>query len=436
MIKTLTIKNLFGQFNYCIEFKPQGITIITGPNGYGKSTILQIIEAVVEKDLYELYQFPFEKLIIDNILTLEKRKSAFIVNDVTLDVFPKRMMDNWERRHGLPFIERIGPDAYLDLREEKVLTYNEVKALREQFDENEVRDRLISANYGKALHAKKEAAKFKELDKQLLEIKKHFGKIKFIKEQRLLRQEYIEDERYYADKRPTAVEVIGEIPQKVQEQIKNVILTYSETSSQLDSTFPKRLFEAKSVLTQTEYLEELGEIILKQEKIQTYNLIRDVRTVSASYSEENAKALKVYLDDTKIKLSVFDELINKLETFVQVINSKLSYKKIVVSSEFGLKVQRADGTELNLNKLSSGEQQIIVLYYELIFEVNDKVMLLIDEPEISLHVAWQRELMNDFNKIINLKSDGLSVVVATHSPQVINNNWNLIIDLGEQDGIQ
>ena len=151
---------------------------------------------------------------------------------------------------------------------------------------------------------------------------------------------------------------------------------------------------------------------------------------------ENAKALKVYLDDTKIKLSVFDELINKLETFVQVINSKLSYKQIVVSSEFGLKVQRADGTELNLNKLSSGEQQIIVLYYELIFEVNDKVMLLIDEPEISLHVAWQRELMNDFNKIINLKSDGLSVVVATHSPQVINNNWNLIIDLGEQDGIQ
>ena len=65
--------------------------------------------------------------------------------------------------------------------------------------------------------------------------------------------------------------------------------------------------------------------------------------------------------------------------------------------------------------------------------MTDKMVLLIDEPEISLHVAWQRTLMEDLNKIIGLKEDSLSVIVATHSPQVINNNWNDIIDLGEQN---
>ena len=84
--------------------------------------------------------------------------------------------------------------------------------------------------------------------------------------------------------------------------------------------------------------------------------------------------------------------------------------------------------------MSSVEQQIIVLYYDLIFGIQNKVVLLIDEPEISLHVAWQRELMNDFNKIIDLKNYNLSIIIATHSPQVINNNWHSIIDLGEQNG--
>ena len=62
MIKKLQIKNLFGQFNYTLTFKKTGINIITGPNGFGKSTILKIIESIVEKDLYELCQYPFESL--------------------------------------------------------------------------------------------------------------------------------------------------------------------------------------------------------------------------------------------------------------------------------------------------------------------------------------------------------------------------------------
>ena len=42
MIKSIQLHELFGRFNYNISMKSGGVTIITGPNGFGKSTILRI----------------------------------------------------------------------------------------------------------------------------------------------------------------------------------------------------------------------------------------------------------------------------------------------------------------------------------------------------------------------------------------------------------
>ncbi|MPN35496.1 hypothetical protein SDC9_182994 [bioreactor metagenome] len=56
-------------------------------------------------------------------------------------------------------------------------------------------------------------------------------------------------------------------------------------------------------------------------------------------------------------------------------------------------------------------------------------MLLIDEPEISLHIAWQKMFMDDLIKIADYK--GIKAIVATHSPQILNGHWENQIDLGE-----
>jgi predicted ATPase len=52
---------------------------------------------------------------------------------------------------------------------------------------------------------------------------------------------------------------------------------------------------------------------------------------------------------------------------------------------------------------------------------------LIDEPETSMHVAWQIEFIRDLKKITKIKP--LSFIVATHSPDIINDNT--FIDLYE-----
>ena len=67
---------------------------------------------------------------------------------------------------------------------------------------------------------------------------------------------------------------------------------------------------------------------------------------------------------------------------------------------------------------------------KLIFNIDSDTLVLIDEPEISLHPAWQEEFVNILIKIQEINS--FSVVIATHAPALINGNWDNVLELTEQ----
>lgn len=446
MIRQLRVEKLFGQFSYTIHFKPTGIAIITGPNGYGKSTILKIIASIVEDGLYEVCQYPFQKLNIcpnnGKEFCIEKsEKNEIEVNGIKLQMMTSREIEQWSSRYSLKYIERIAPNQYFDRRTGNILDDEEVAMLREQTSETKplIKDRLISVNFLREKREKRETKIFKSLDEEYLLFKKSLGDIKFIREQRLLREEKRES-RYYGEEQSEVIEVIKEIPNKLKEEIKNTVIRYSQIASSLDSTYPKRLFAENISLSQKDYLEKLGDIVIKQEKIFDYQLLQDIQistpNTKQEYRPELSTALSIYLSDTTTKLEVFDKLVSKIDLYKNILDKKLFNKHVDISSTFGLRIVRNDGMELALDRLSSGEKQIIVLYYDLIFGLENKTILLIDEPEISLHVAWQREMLDDFNKIVFLQKDQLSIIIATHSPQLINNHWNMVIDLGATNEVQ
>ena len=69
------------------------------------------------------------------------------------------------------------------------------------------------------------------------------------------------------------------------------------------------------------------------------------------------------------------------------------------------------------------------MFYELIFKTKSDLLLLIDEPEISLHVLWQKMFLNDLLKVV--KSETINAIVATHSPQIIGGHSDMQIELGD-----
>lgn len=66
MIKSLDIRGLFGTFDYSIKMPDYGnFLIITGPNGYGKTTILSIIEDLASGNLLSLFYVPFDSIHVE-----------------------------------------------------------------------------------------------------------------------------------------------------------------------------------------------------------------------------------------------------------------------------------------------------------------------------------------------------------------------------------
>ena len=80
--------------------------------------------------------------------------------------------------------------------------------------------------------------------------------------------------------------------------------------------------------------------------------------------------------------------------------------------------------------LSSGEQHILILAYELLFKAPENSLVLIDEPEISFHLRWRMNFFENICSIID--SRHLQCIVSTHSPQIFSSKWNYTEDLYEQ----
>ena len=110
------------------------------------------------------------------------------------------------------------------------------------------------------------------------------------------------------------------------------------------------------------------------------------------------------------------------------MNAKFQHKRIRLDRQRGLVAKSDKDESLELDYLSSGEQHELVLHYDLLFRVPPNTVVLIDEPELSLHVAWQKRFLPDLVEIVQLS--GFDVLIATHSPFIVGDREDLMVALG------
>ena len=344
MLESITIKKLFGLFDYHIKFDTvENITILTGPNGYGKTTILNIIYHFFNQnsEYFQKLNFASITFYFQNQKTVELKKGEHNV-----------------------FNEILQTKVYL------------------------------------------------------------------IKEQRLIKPvlENIETDDKSGKDKKTFLNTIELYAEELKKLIEEKQLEAYQIAQKLDSSFPKRLIEAKTVVDEPIFKKRFAELKDKQSKLQQFGIATSAQEIP-DYNVESAKVLSVYLNDSEEKVKIYDDLLAKIELFVNIINQKdFAFKSIKISSDKGFSFyQNKQQQELSLTDLSSGEQQEVVLLYELLFKTTPNTLILIDEPEISLHVLWQKAFIDDLQKIAAIKK--INFLVSTHSPQIINNHWDLTRDL-------
>lgn len=200
--------------------------------------------------------------------------------------------------------------------------------------------------------------------------------------------------------------------------------SFAEVSNALDASFPTRLLNEKRKITKEEFETRFKKIQEKQERLKEYGL-SEGKQPNTAFSPEDAKVLLVYLNDVEEKLAVYDDLLRSLDLFTDILNNRrFSNKKIIINKINGFSLITHKKKLLDFSDLSTGEQHQIILLYELLFTAQENMIVLIDEPEISLHVSWQKSFVDDLLEIMKLRK--MQVIIATHSPDIVNGHWNLV----------
>ncbi len=434
-IRNIYVSGLFGIFDHRIPLDPDNrITLIHSPNGYGKTTILRLVNAVFFQRRALLRNIPFDELSIslqnDAVLSIRKaikdkeisleyhlkvageRKRHFVDRHLSPREIPRIPFSMIE--HEIPELERIGPQTWRNFR------------THEMFDLDDILFR-----YGDdlpiPLRYRREISKPDWLNEFLNSVS-----IRLIEAQRLLRipEDVSYSERHRHQRWSVTVEAYAE---DLAGAIKSKLAESAALSQSLDRTFPQRLVDTKrdDLLSEKELLTRMNSIENHRSKLIDATLLDPQREpafqIKGELSEHNRRVLSVWVKDIEKKLSIYDELAAKIDLFKEIINKHFLFKEIEIDKEAGFVFRTPEGISIAPTLLSSGEQHELVLAYELLFKVNKDSLVLIDEPELSLHVAWQLRFLKDLQSIVQLSP--FDALIATHSPQIINERWDLTVKL-------
>lgn len=434
-IKQITVKHLFGIFDHTINLNmEERITIIHGKNGFGKTSILRLVNGFFNLKYSDIRAIPFQKftIIFDDksfvdILkpsTSRNKKSngrpKITFNFTSSDQkeeptfspdspdgktisFPLGMIDDF-----IPDLDRVGSEKWLYTPTKEILYLED-----------------IYERFGEYLPKQFQ----KEYPDWLKKIRDSIN-VRFIESQRLLD---ISNSAKIGRtiRRPMTLYSVASYSEDLAENIQTKLAEYGQLSQTLDRTFPARVVQKKASLTDDQLREKIDQLERERNQLISAGLLKKDEDsnfqVRDSIDDSTRKLLSVYIEDVETKLNVFNDIYPKVELFKNIINKKYSFKSVTIDQSKGFIFTTQEGEVLSPTDLSSGEQHELVILYELLFKVKPNTLILIDEPEMSLHISWQQEFLKDLQEITKLS--GLDILMATHSPDIINDRWDLTVEL-------
>lgn len=138
-----------------------------------------------------------------------------------------------------------------------------------------------------------------------------------------------------------------------------------------------------------------------------------------------------YIDGMRARFEALEEIKNRIGTFLANINDFYMDKTVDFHLTKGITITSKDGQQLSPSMLSSGEKQLMLLLCHTIIASEQSSIFIIDEPEISLNVTWQRKLIRAL-----LECSGHSnfqLLLATHSIELLTQYSQNVVKLVNQE---
>ena len=105
--------------------------------------------------------------------------------------------------------------------------------------------------------------------------------------------------------------------------------------------------------------------------------------------------------------------------FCDIVDEMFSSTEKTIDRSTPALVMRQWGSDLDLRLLSSGEKQLLTILLTVYLQSEQPTVLMMDEPEVSLHIEWQQVLIETILKL----NPRAQIILSTHSPAIIMNGW-------------
>lgn len=432
-LEAITIYGLFGKENVSMTFD-KIVNIYIGENGLGKTTILNCIYYILRSDYRKLANIPFDKFEI-------KIKNEEVLSFNKADLL-KYISHRSKNRHFRDIeVERIIDDTLEHYSYSTTLLYNDdiqdiiINELRKtygmpySFAQNAVMSYLSNNKKYRNGDENKVALIRDKISQAISE------RVIYLTTYRRIEKDYSEyfnsENEGYNNLSNDALIRFG--MNDVSKAISDILETIQTKTTQefnkmtgvLISKYlsnnPLYVSDKKSISSELLHivLNRLGDQIKKKEKEKILRLVQNEEIYNTEYQ---------YLYDLIVELiNNYNHLIKvydaKIVKFINTCNRYLNDKEFIYDqSNITLGIYSLDKTKskIELSMLSSGEKQIISLFSKLYLEGDNKCILLIDEPELSISMRWQKMLLPDI-----MRSGNCSLLLTvTHSPFIFANEFD------------
>lgn len=449
-IEVFSIKGLFGKKDVDLSFENQ-VQIYVGENGFGKTTVLNL--------LYYLLTCKFEEMLKINFtsVSIKLNGKEYEFTKTQIQAYVERDIPVYRRsalfRH---FLNNLRP---VDIRELKRIIDNPQIEMKQKVwgvDDylrkigRYISNRPSSEQYAAIVEAIAFKEKTEKIDIFIAAVKEISAKVLYFPTYRRIeidkeniRKSIQKDDGEYYDLFDSEIEDQKKSLTKISKFIHMGMDDFVERKDKLleiISDISRRKLDALS----TDIIRCEIQGYPKKERI----LLNDLDTIRTLLSRshiglesedvENVindiKNGNVYNDKNKVMLYVLRQLLDiyksyaiydrGLKKFVEVCNHYLNDKQLVydeVALELYIKFNDENGkSDIGFDLLSSGEKQIISMLSEVFLDPENDFIFIIDEPELSLSIFWQKMLIPDI-----MESGRCSLLFAvTHSPYIFDNQYD------------
>jgi ATP/GTP-binding protein len=432
-LKSIKIEGLFGKYDYNLDFR-NDIAIWISENGVGKTTILTIIVAILTGDVRTLYDINFKKILVNisnkNYIIDKQKPASSFKSKNNIEYLNRRMLFLLED------LERYLPRSFFLKIRSEVMHKGHIEPsmldeiiYRLPYDEGFNIDRLE-----KIIHEIRDL-RYSDLYDEIYKIKDGLKEeVVFYPTYRRvevgIERVFSTNPKKYANRELTT-KYMGFGMSDVKNRIRNLLEKLRKDANaayiEMNANIISELLEDHI----GNYIDDYGnidmhkvDVVIKrigEDRINNIDKLRPFLT-SKKFNANNSNIdFLIYYLQKLVNIYNSQEAIDKkLGKFAQVCSKYLSGKKIEYDETMlTMNVFDNDCFKIDFDDLSSGEKQIVSIFSKVYLDVTSPCIFIIDEPEISLSIEWQKEFLRDI-----YDSEKIALLIATtHSPFIFKNEY-------------